>query len=246
MEQLSASNIRANISAIQQQIAAACVRIGRQPEDVKLIAVSKKRTVDEIRTALDAGVRFLGENRVEEAVEKQPQLGHDTSTMQWHMIGHVQSRKARDVAQHFDVVHSIDSDKLLRRLNGFAAEFGRQLDILLQVNVSGEDSKYGFDVANWENNSVQREQLWAFVENATTYTHLRLVGLMTMAPYVEDAETVRPFFASLRRLLNALRNDFEAVPWCELSMGMTNDFVVAVEEGATMVRVGRAIFGERQ
>lgn len=245
MQHLTASMIQANIDAVQQQITAACEGVGRDPTTVKLVAVSKKRTVTEIEAALACGIVHLGENRVQEALDKQPSVSPAAPHLTWHMIGHVQSRKARDVAAHFDVVHSVDSDKLLRRLEGFCAEVGRQLDVLVQVNVSGEDSKYGLAMADWENSSTQREQLWALAQQAIRYEHIRLVGLMTMAPFVDDSEAVRPYFASLRRLQTALRNDISNAAWQELSMGMTNDYQVAIEEGATLVRVGRAIFGER-
>lgn len=246
MEQLTAQAIQANLDDVYRQIDAACTRSNRDSRDVTLIAVTKKRTILEMLAALDHHVTHVGENRVEEAVEKHPKLAERRVSTTWHMIGHIQSRKAREVAQYFDVAHSVDSIKLAHRISEFGVEFDRTLEVLLQVNVSGEESKYGIPLANWENSRTLRDDFWELIHAIQQYEGIRLTGLMTMAPFVDNAEQVRPLFASMRRLLDALRNDFDTINWRELSMGMTNDYTVAIEEGATMVRVGRAIFGERQ
>ena len=234
-------SIAANLEGVERRIAAACARVGRKRGEVTLVAVSKTRSIAEILAAYRAGVRHLGENRVEEAEEKVPALRESFAAdpVIWHMIGHVQSRKARGAVEFCDVIHSVDSLHLAARLDRFAAEMGKQVPILLEVNVSGEASKYGFaasDLTMHADLSGQVEQLAALV-------HLRVEGLMTMAPIVADPEQARPVFRALRQLRDELRDRFTFSSWAELSMGMTDDFEVAIEEGATMVRIGRAIFG---
>jgi hypothetical protein len=161
------------------------------------------------------------------------------------MIGHIQSRKASRVAEYYDFVHSIDRLKIAQRLSRYADASSRTVPVLLECNVSGEASKYGFALENWEQDEAQRSAFFADVEEIIALPGLEVQGLMTMPPYVDDAEEVRPLFVSLRMLRNALRERFQSVDWHHLSMGMTNDFEVAVEEGATIVRVGRGIFGPR-
>jgi len=234
-------SIAANLEGVERRIAAAWARVGRKRGEVTLVAVSKTRSIAEILAAYRAGVRHLGENRVEEAEEKVPALRESFAAdpVIWHMIGHVQSRKARGAVEFCDVIHSVDSLHLAARLDRFAAEMGKQVPILLEVNVSGEASKYGFaasDLTMHADLSGQVEQLAALV-------HLRVEGLMTMAPIVADPEQARPVFRALRQLRDELRDRFTFSSWAELSMGMTDDFEVAIEEGATMVRIGRAIFG---
>ncbi|MFN2108474.1 MAG: YggS family pyridoxal phosphate-dependent enzyme, partial [Anaerolineae bacterium] len=161
----------------------------------------------------------------------------------WHMIGHIQRRKAPLVVQHFDMVHSIDRLAVAQKLSALAVDAERELPVLLECNVSGEVSKYGYQAAGWEKDPALRERLYAEVAAILALPGLRLEGLMTMAPIVDDAEAARPVFASLRALRDAFREHFPDVTLPHLSMGMTDDFEVAVEEGATLVRVGRAIFG---
>jgi pyridoxal phosphate enzyme (YggS family) len=203
---------------------------------VTLIAVTKTRTPAEIAAAYQAGVRHLGENRVEEAAEKRPLLELDGVT--WHMVGHVQGRKARRAIELFDVVQSVDSVRLAHRLESLAAERAQVLPILVEVNVSGEETKYGFRIA-------ERAELDEAVAEIVALPHLRLEGLMTVAPLCDNPEQVRPVFARLRELLYEMRASFPQAEWKHLSMGMTDDYPVAVEEGATIVRIGRAIFGPR-
>ncbi len=234
-------SIAANLEGVERRIAAACARVGRKRGEVTLVAVSKTRSIAEILAAYRAGVRHLGENRVEEAEEKVPALRESFAAdpVIWHMIGHVQSRKARGAVEFCDVIHSVDSLHLAARLDRFAAEMGKQVPILLEVNVSGEASKYGFAASDL----MMHADLSGQVEQLAALVHLRVEGLMTMAPIVADPEQARPVFRALRQLRDELRDRFTFSPWTELSMGMTDDFEVAIEEGATMVRIGRAIFG---
>ncbi|HDQ74005.1 MAG TPA: YggS family pyridoxal phosphate-dependent enzyme [Chloroflexi bacterium] len=236
------TDIAGNLMQVRERIAEAASKSGREPDDVTLIAVTKTRSVEEVVAAYQAGVRHFGENRVREGVSKIPDVRAAIADAQptWHMIGHIQSRKAELAATHYDYVHSVDRLKIARYLARFAGERGVTLPVLLECNVSGEESKYGFNLPGGG-----RAAFFAQVEEILALSHLSVHGLMTMAPFVDDPETVRPVFADLRALLDVLRERFPACDWRHLSMGMSNDFVVAVEEGATMVRIGRAIFGER-
>ncbi|RLC59989.1 MAG: YggS family pyridoxal phosphate-dependent enzyme [Chloroflexota bacterium] len=237
-----------NVTRVQERIAEAALRVGRDPAEVTLVAVAKTFPAEAVVAAYQAGVRHFGENRVEEGMTKIPAVHAAISGPRptWHMVGHVQSRKAKAVVAHFDYVHSVDRLKIARRLSRFAQEAGRTLPVLLECNVSGEETKFGFDLQDWEHDEPRREAFFAAVEEILALPALSVQGLMTMAPFVTDPETVRPVFASLRGLLDALRSRFPAHKWRHLSMGMTDDFEVAVEEGATMVRIGRALFGARQ
>jgi pyridoxal phosphate enzyme (YggS family) len=230
------AHVAHNVALVEERIAAAAARAGRKPLDVTLVAVTKTRTPAEVAAAYQAGVRHLGENRVEEAAEKRPLLELDGVT--WHMVGHVQGRKARRAIELFDVVQSVDSVRLAHRLESLAAERAQVLPILVEVNVSGEETKYGFRIA-------ERAELDEAVAEIVALPHLRLEGLMTVAPLCDNPEQVRPVFARLRELLYEMRASFPQAEWKHLSMGMTDDYPVAVEEGATIVRIGRAIFGPR-
>jgi PLP dependent protein len=231
------SSLQANLTRVQDRMAAAAARAGRDPSTITLVAVSKTHPAEELLVAYDLGVRHFGENRVEEASVKLPTFKQVVvdPTVVFHMIGHIQSRKAEDVATLFDRIHSVDSVKLAQRLARFAI---KPVPILLEVNVSGEESKYGFDGA-------RRSELFDAVEAISQLPNLQLDGLMTMAPQVEHPEEARPVFRALRELRDAIQAHNLAHPLPHLSMGMTDDFEVAIEEGATLVRVGRAIFGER-
>lgn len=228
-----------NYARVQERIAAARQRGGRDDE-VSLVAVSKTQSVETVAQAYHAGLRLFGENRVEEAGPKAESLARliaPDPPPAWHMIGHLQSRKAAQVLPWASMVHSIDSTKLATRLNRMIEETGegQVLPILLEVNVSGEASKDGFTKA----------ELPAAIGSISALPHLRIEGLMTMAPIVDDPELARPVFRALRRLRDELAATFPGVRFDHLSMGMTDDFEVAIEEGATIVRIGRAIFGER-
>jgi pyridoxal phosphate enzyme (YggS family) len=246
-------DIAHHLKRVQERMAEAALRAGRDPAGVTLVAVTKTRSAEEVVAAYHAGVLHVGENRVEEAAPKIPAVRAAITGPQptWHMVGHVQSRKARDVVAHFDYVHSVDRLKIAQRLARCAGEAGRVLPVLLECNVSGEEAKFGFDLQGWERDEVRQGAFFAAVEQILALPGLSVQGLMTMAPLVADSETVRPVFASLCALLDVLRERFppggqiSSHDWRHLSMGMTDDFEVAIEEGATMVRVGRAIFGPR-
>jgi len=236
-------SLEANLRSVQQRIEAAARRAGRDPAQITLVAVSKTQPPEVIRRAYDLGLRCFGENRVEEAESK---VGHLPPDIAWHMIGHVQSRKAKRVAPLFQFVHSLDSVKLARRLNRACAERSTPLPVLLECNVSGEESKYGFAADRWQSDADQLKTLLAAVEEIIALPHLQVQGLMTMAPIVADPEEARPVFVRLRTLRDELAAIFTDVKWQHLSMGMTDDFEVAIEEGATLVRIGRAIFAPEQ
>lgn len=241
------SEIQQRLADVQAEIAAACQAAGRSPDEVTLVAVSKTHPAEEVVTAFEAGQVDFGENRPEEAVEKIAQLKtlQPDAGLRWHMIGHVQSRKARLVVGRFVLVHSLDSMKLAEKLSRLAQEEALTLDMLLEINISGEQSKYGFEATKWKNSRSVRESLWDDIQSMLNMPGIRLRGLMTMAPIVEDQELARPVFAGLRELRDTLRQEFPQSQWDVLSMGMTDDFGVAIEEGATLVRIGRAIFGPR-
>lgn len=240
--------IAENLTLVRASIAAAAQRAGRDPASVTLIAVSKTHPAPALLEAAAAGVQHFGENRVEEATNKIPVVNAAVAAPPvWHMIGHIQSRKAKDVPPLFDVVHSVDTVRLAEKLAqaALARSDQRPLDVFLEVNVSGEASKSGFAAAGWQQNAFVRDALWQEVAQVAALPGLRLRGLMTMAPIVEDVEQARPVFRSLALLRAALAESLNT-PLPELSMGMTDDYPVAIEEGATFVRIGRAIFGERE
>jgi pyridoxal phosphate enzyme (YggS family) len=226
-----------NLVQVRERIAAAAARSGRDPEEVTLVAVTKTRTAAEVKAAYEAGVRHIGENRVGEAEEKRPKL--DLPEAMWHMVGHIQSRKAERAAACFDYVQSVDRVKIARYLDRAAAEREAPMPVLIEVNVGGEESKYGFP-------ADEPDRLARAVEEILTLRHIRVEGLMTVAPIAKDPEDVRPIFARLRTIRDGLQARFPEGSWIHLSMGMTDDYTVAVEEGATMVRIGRAIFGPRR
>jgi pyridoxal phosphate enzyme (YggS family) len=226
---------RDRLQRVREKIAAAIARANRRPEDVKLVAVSKTHPPEMIRAALAAGLTDFGENRVQEAEEKVPQVGRDKA--RWHLIGHLQSNKARRAIELFDVIHSLDSAALAQRLNRYCLELDRtELPVLIQVDLAREATKSG----------ATEDQLSEIVEAIRQSTALRLIGLMTLPPFFEDGEQVRPFFRRLRALRDRFRTQglFDNHSG-ELSMGMTHDYEIAIEEGATMLRIGTAIFGER-
>ena len=232
--------IAENLERVQEQIVRAAQSAGRSPQAVKLVVVTKGHPFPAVEAAVQAGARRLGENYVDEGVEKIAGcLAADG--LEWHMIGHVQSRKARPVAEHFDWLHSLDSLKLAQRINQFAGERGRRMPVLLECNVSGEQSKFGFsawDTASWP-------ELAAEFRRVVALPNLELRGLMTMAPFYDEPELARPTFQALRRLQEYLVGSLD-MPGCnELSMGMSGDFEAAIQEGATLVRIGTAIMGPR-
>jgi pyridoxal phosphate enzyme (YggS family) len=233
------TEIGRNLSQLRERIRRAAERAGRDPSEVQLVAVTKGFPPETIRLAAQAGLTQVGENRVEEALPKREALG-DLPGLAWHMIGHLQSRKAALVPGAFRMVHSVDRPKIARLLDRQAGSAGLRLPVLLQCNVSGEASKSGWPLADrstWETVLPEFDQI-------ARLPHLQLMGLMTMAPLTPDPEAARPAFRTLRRLAEFLR---EGTPWGweVLSMGMSDDFEIAVEEGATLLRIGRELFGPR-
>lgn len=235
LEDSIADDLRLRLPGVWSRIEAAAKRSGRTRDAIKLIAVSKTHPADVLRAAIEAGLTDLGENRVQEAESKIDKLGREAAT--WHLIGHLQSNKARRAVQLFDMIHSIDSVGLVEKLDRACAELEREeLPVLIQVDLGHETTKSGADVT----------ELPGLVGAVTSSERLRLTGFMTLPPFFEGAELTRPFFAKLRELRDEYqdRGVFRGAQG-ELSMGMTHDFEVAIEEGATMVRIGTAIFGAR-
>lgn len=239
-------SIADNLKQVQDTIASSCAKVNRNIDDVTLVAVSKKKPIADILEAIEAGQQHFGENRVEEGMEKIPKINAQLSSpVTWHMVGHIQSRKAKDVVELFNVIQSLDSVKLAGKLSRLGEEHNQTVNVLLEVNVSGEEAKYGFNGYNWRSDRQVKDRLWQEFQDMMELSHIKICGLMTMAPFVDNMEMIRPVFAELFALREELSNSFDiAMP--DLSMGMTNDYHVAIEEGATIVRVGRAIFGERQ
>ena len=234
------ATIRENYQHVLDQIAEAAHRANRNANEIHLVVVTKTQPMEIVQAAIEAGVRIFGENYPEEGVMKIQSLPEKIG-VEWHMIGHVQSRKARLVADHFALLHSLDSLKLAQRLDRFAAEANRVLPVLLEFNVGGEESKSGWNAAD----ESQWNVFLPDVAELLDLPHLRVQGLMAMPPLGTDPEESRRFFQRLRLLRDHLAEQFPQADWRELSMGTSADFQVAVEEGATLVRVGTAIVGAR-
>ena len=230
-----ANRLDLRLEQVRARIAAAANRAGRASEEITLVAVTKTHPAAVVREAIAAGAGDFGENKVQEAEKKIPQVGREAA--RWHLIGHLQSNKARKAVELFDVIHSLDSPALAGRLDRICAESDQaELPVLIQVDLGHEATKSG----------VKENELSELVQTVTECSRLRLRGLMTLPPFFDNAEDARPFFRKLRELRDRLSSEgvFGAQKG-ELSMGMTNDYEVAIEEGATIVRVGTAIFGER-
>ena len=227
-------SLKDNIARVQERIVAACGRAGRRPEDVKLIAISKTVPAESIREACEAGLRDFGENRIQEAQAKRPALSDLTVT--WHLVGHLQPNKAKPARELFHWFHALDSVRLAERLEHVAVGTGERLPVLLEVNLGQEPAKAG----------VRGDEVRNLAEEVGRFPTLDLRGLMTLPPFFDDPEQVRPYFRRLRELAEAIAAArLPGVSMRELSMGMSQDFEVAIEEGATMVRIGTAIFGPR-
>ena len=225
------STIRENLSRVRERIERAAQKAGRDPKEIKLVAVSKTVEVARIKEAIEAGVSILGENYVQEAEKKIEALGKPVF---WHFIGHLQSNKVRYAVRLFDVIHSIDSIPLAEELNRRAEQPDRVIKVMIEVNLSREATKFGTD----------EEKVLNLAKRIQSSKHLSLEGLMTMPPYFDSPEMSRPYYVALRELKERMTK--EGIPMKELSMGMSNDFEIAIEEGATYVRVGTAIFGPRK
>lgn len=235
-DQLPAVEIAANLGDVRIRIAAAAQRAGRHPEEVLLVAVSKTQPFAAIKAAWAAGQRDFGENRLEELWPKVAiTRAQGMDQVRWHMIGTIQSRKAADAVGPLALIHSVDRVKIAERLSREAVARGQRINVLLEVNVSGEASKHGFTPDEVLNAAPSLDAL----------PGIHVQGLMTMAPLVEDPEAARPVFRRLRQLRDQVGEKYVQIGWHHLSMGMTNDFEIAIEEGATIVRIGSAIFGTR-
>jgi PLP dependent protein len=225
------SLIAENLERVREQIAQAAAKAGRSVEDVELVAISKTHAAEKVREAIEAGQDLFGESKVQEARVKIPEL---PSKARWQFVGHLQKNKIRHALPLFELIHSVDSLALAQDINRIAEEEGLHPRVLLEVNVAGEGSKFGFDP----------EKLRSEMESLLAFSRLSILGLMCIPPIADEAEASRKYFVALRELRDRVQSEFR-VDLAQLSMGMTQDFPVAVEEGATLVRVGTAIFGER-
>jgi pyridoxal phosphate enzyme (YggS family) len=225
------SAIRENLLRVMERMEKAARKVGRDPNEIKLVAVSKTVEVARVKEAIEAGVSILGENYVQEAEKKIDEIGHPIS---WHFIGHLQSNKAKYAIRLFDMIHSLDSIPLAEELNRRAEQMDRVIKVMVEVNLSKEATKFGTD----------EETVLNLAKRIHHLNHLYLEGLMTMPPYFDSPEMSRPYYIALRELKERMVKG--GIPMKELSMGMSNDFEIAIEEGATYVRVGTAIFGARR
>jgi len=224
-------SIAEDLERVRGQIAQAAAKSGRSADDVDLVAISKTHEAEKVREAIEAGQTLFGESKVQEARAKIPELPSNT---RWHFVGHLQKNKIRHALPLFELIHSVDSLALAQEINRIAEEEGLHPRILIEVNVAGEGSKFGFDP----------EKLREEMESLLAFPRLSILGLMCIPPIADEAEASRKYFVELRELRDRLQTEFR-VDLAQLSMGMTQDYTIAVEEGATLVRVGTAIFGER-
>lgn len=223
--------IKNNLETINKKIKKAALKVNRNFREIKLVAVTKTATIEQIKEAISTGVKIIGENKVQEAKEKYQIL---TADIEWHLVGHLQTNKAKYAIEIFDFIHSVDSIKLAKEIDKRSLQFGKITNVLVEVNISGEETKYG----------IKPEQVEPFLKEISEFSRIRVRGLMTIAPIVEDKEEVRPYFRKLRELSKEIKSkNIKNVKMDHLSMGMTDDFEVAIEEGANMVRIGRGIFG---
>ncbi|WP_457627585.1 YggS family pyridoxal phosphate-dependent enzyme [Persephonella sp.] len=226
--------IKENVQRVIEKIHEAAVKAGRNPEEVILLAASKTQPVEKILQAYHAGVRYFGENRVQEGMKKIQEIG-ELPEIHWHLIGGLQTNKAKYAVKYFELIHSLDREALADELDKRAGKIGKVQEVLIEVNVGHEETKYG----------VEPERLNQLFEYSLKKENLKITGLMCIPPYFEDKEKSRPYFVMLREMRDKLQKEF-GVELPHLSMGMSHDFDVAVEEGATIVRVGTAIFGKRE
>ena len=223
--------IKKNLEIINEKIKNAALKVNRNPEEIKLVAVTKTATIEQTKEAISAGVKIIGENKVQEAKEKYQILSAD---IEWHLVGHLQTNKVKYAIEIFDLIHSVDSIKLAKEIDKRSLQFGMITNVLVEVNVSGEETKYG----------IKPEEVKLFLKEISEFSRIKVRGLMTIAPMAEDTEEVRPYFRKLRELFKEIKiKSIKNIKMDYLSMGMTEDFEVAIEEGANMVRIGRGIFG---
>ncbi|MCK4240496.1 MAG: YggS family pyridoxal phosphate-dependent enzyme [Candidatus Atribacteria bacterium] len=223
--------VKTNLEKINKKIIETSLKSNRNPQEIKLIAVTKTANIEQIREAISAGVKIIGENKVQEAKEKYQIL---TGGIEWHLVGHLQTNKVKYAIEIFDFIHSVDSIKLAKEIDRRSLQFGKITNVLVEVNVSGEETKYG----------VKPEEVETFLKEISEISRIRVRGLMTIAPIVKYKEETRSYFKKLRELSEKISNkNIKNVKMDYLSMGMTDDFEVAIEEGANMIRIGRGIFG---
>ncbi len=223
--------VKANLENINERIKKIALKVNKNPGEIKLVAVTKTATIEQIKEAINVGVKIIGENKVQEAKEKYQIL---TDDIEWHLVGHLQTNKVKYAVEIFDLIHSVDSIKLAKEIDKRSQQFGKTTNVLVEVNVSGEETKYG----------IKPEEVELFLEEISKFSRIRVRGLMTIAPIVKHKEEARPYFKKLRELSEKISyKDIKNVKMDYLSMGMTDDFEVALEEGANMIRIGRAIFG---
>jgi len=225
--------IRRNVEEIRKRIAQAAAKAGRKPEEITLVAVTKTVEPTRIIAAIDAGVCDLGENRVQELCEKHGLVDRQCN---WHFIGHLQTNKVKYIIDKVKMIHSVDSEELAKEIERRAEKAGRQIDILVQINIAKEESKFG----------IYKEEAEDFIRKLSKYDHLKVKGLMTIAPFTDNKDEIRHVFRELRKVfIDIRRKNIDNIDMESLSMGMSNDFEIAVEEGATIVRIGTSIFGKR-
>ncbi|RKD27854.1 hypothetical protein SAMN02745883_00233 [Caminicella sporogenes DSM 14501] len=229
-------NIKENIYNIKENIKEVCYKINRNPEDIKIIAVTKTVDVDRIKFAIDCGVSSIGENKVQEILEKYDKID---KSIEWHMIGHLQTNKVKYIIDKVDMIHSLDSIKLAKEIEKRAAKISREIDVLIQINVANEESKFG----------IHPDDVYEFIDEMVRFKYIKVKGLMTIAPYAENPEEVRKYFKEMKSIFEQVNmkycENYENIEMKYLSMGMTNDYLVAIEEGANIVRIGTGIFGKR-
>lgn len=223
--------VKDNLETINKKIKEAALKVNRDPQEIKLVAVTKTATLEQIKEAINEGVKIIGENKVQEAKEKYQVL---TTEVKWHLIGHLQTNKVKYAVEIFDLIHSVDSIKLAKEIDKRSVQFKKTIDVLIEVNISGEETKYGYNP----------EKVEAFLKEISEFSGIRVRGLMTIPPISKNKEEVRPYFRRLRELSERIRDkNIKNIKMDYLSMGMTDDFEIAIEEGANMVRIGRGIFG---
>lgn len=234
-------HIRERYLRVKEQVAQSAFEVGRDPKAIRILVVTKTQPLEVVKAAIEAGITLFGENYPEEALPKILALQSQPG-IEWHMIGHLQSRKARIVVEHFSVMETIDRVEIAEKLNRFAQGANRVLPVMLELNVSGEESKFGFPA--WDEQTFT--SMLGAIEKVVSLSNLSIKGLMTMPPLFEKMEESRPYFVKLRKIQDSLRKIFPQVCWDELSMGTSADFPVAVQEGATIIRIGTAILGPRR
>jgi len=223
--------VKDNLETINKKIKAAAWKVNRDPQEIKLVAVTKTATLEQIKEAINEGVKIIGENKVQEAKGKYQVL---TTEVKWHLIGHLQTNKVKYAVEIFDLIHSVDSIKLAKEIDKRSVQFKKTIDVLIEVNISGEETKYGYNP----------EKVEAFLKEISEFSGIKVRGLMTIAPISKNKEEVRPYFRRLRELSERIRDkNIKNIKMDYLSMGMTDDFEIAIEEGANIVRIGRGIFG---